>query len=560
MGSLVERLKDWWLGLEKSQRPMWLLGGAFLALMVVGAVFFAGRPNMSLLFGGLNPSDQGMVVQELNKLGISAEYDANGNVLVPSNKVNEARARLAVAKKLPSSGNLGYGALDVMNPMISPEVEKEKIKAAIEGEIANSIQLMSGIASARVHLTLSDNSPFAREAKPASASIIVTEDGGSRLGPDQAQAIVRLVQFGVAGLGAENISLVNERGQTLYDGQEATGVTASADRKVAAEIEEARRREQDLQRKLDAAFGPGNTIVSIPVLTLNFDKISETSIERGPSAKPITKEETSEKMGDAGVSGMEGAAGAASNVQAPVDVTGQEKKNYTGTTKSEVYEINETQRSIQRSAGVLEGMTLSVLVNSTAITDAAPVESYVQSYLGPLSQQPEKFQASVTSTAFDTKTVAAVETASAAAAARDRNQQLISLLPIAALLVVGFLVMKSISKTAPPRPAALSMLDQVDVALPSGGTMSLPATAFQAMPAGSGHLTQNERGEQVIAIEGGELAQALHALAASSHAQIPIEDIPDRVNVPLEQIRKMALNKPDAVAKLIKTWILEERR
>lgn len=558
MGSLVERIRDWWLGLEKSQRPIWMLGSGFLVLMVLGAVFFSSRPNMSLLFGGLNPADQGMVVQELNKLGIHAEYDANGNVLVPANKVNEARARLAVSKKLPASGNLGYSGLDSMNPMISPEVEKEKIKSAIEGELANSIQLMSGVASARVHLTLSDNSPFVQEAKPAGASIIVTEDGGNRLNADQAQAIVRLVQFGVSGLSPDRITVVNEKGQTLYDGLEATGVNASADRKVAAEIEEARRREQDLQRKLDAAFGPGNTIVSIPVLDLNFDKVSENSVIKTPTPKPITKDETVEKMGNASGGVASGSSGATSNVQAPVDASGDDKKNYSGTTKSEVYDVNVTERSIQRSAGVLEGMTLSVLVNSTAIADATPVEDYVKSYLGPLAQQTDKFQASVTSTAFDTKTVIATQQASASAAARDRNQQLISLLPIAALLVVGFLVMKSIAKTAPPRPK--NFADQVSVALPGGGSMSLPGASYDSMPNGLGQTSQPDRGEQVIAIEGGELAQALHALAASSHAQISIEDIPDRVNVPLEQIRKMAMAKPDAVANLIKTWILEERR
>jgi len=70
----------------------------------------------------------------------------------------------------------------------------------------------------------------------------------------------------------------------------------------------------------------------------------------------------------------------------------------------------------------------------------------------------------------------------------------------------------------------------------------------------------DERGEQVIAIEGGELAQALHALATSNSVQVNIDDIPDRVNIPLEQIKKMALTKPESVANLIKTWILEERR
>jgi flagellar biosynthesis/type III secretory pathway M-ring protein FliF/YscJ len=55
-----------------------------------------------------------------------------------------------------------------------------------------------------------------------------------------------------------------------------------------------------------------------------------------------------------------------------------------------------------------------------------------------------------------------------------------------------------------------------------------------------------------------EFAAALGALATSS--TINIDDIPDKVNIPLEQIKKMSIQKPEAVANLIKTWILEERK
>lgn len=539
---------------------MWMVGGVVLVVLLMGAVMLSGRPSMSLLFAGLSPADQGMVVEELNKLGISAEYDANGNVQVPANKVNEARARLAVAQKLPSSGNLGYGALDAMNPMISPEVEREKIKAAIEGELANSIQSIAGVASARVHLTTPDSSPFARDSKPATASIIITERAGGRLSADQAEAIARLVQFGVSGLKPENITLVNEKGQTLYDGAQVNGSSGSADRKVTAEIEEARRREQDLQRKLDAAFGAGNTIVSIPLLTLNFDKVSETSVQRGPSSKPVTREEVTERMNDAMNGNGMGEAGAPSNIGAPAgDAPGQEKE-YEGTQRREEFEINETTRSIQRSAGTLEAMTINVMVNAGAIDNVAPVQQYVQSYLGPLAQQPDRFAASVTSVEFDGTQAQAAQQATAAAAAQSRNEQIMSLLPIVALIVIGFLLLRAIGKSSPKVGAAPVSRESVEVALPGGGMMTLPAAAFQALPEGAATLSENEKGEQVIAIEGGELANALHALAQSNAAQVPIEDIPDKVNIPLEQIKKMAIAKPEAVANLIKTWVLEERR
>jgi flagellar biosynthesis/type III secretory pathway M-ring protein FliF/YscJ len=64
--------------------------------------------------------------------------------------------------------------------------------------------------------------------------------------------------------------------------------------------------------------------------------------------------------------------------------------------------------------------------------------------------------------------------------------------------------------------------------------------------------------EQIVALPPNEFAAALGALATST--PLCIDDIPDKVNIPLEQIKKMSIQKPDAVANLIKTWILEERK
>lgn len=565
MGNIVERLKDWWLGLDKSQRPVWMLGAGVLTVLLIGAVVFAGRPNMSMLFGGLSPQDQGMIVEELNKLGIPADYDANGNVMVPSNKVNEARAKLAVAKKLPQSGNLGYGTFDSINMTTSPAVEREKIKSAIEGELANTLQKFQGITAARVHLALGDDSPFAQERTPATASIVISEDSSARLTPDQAQAIVRLVQFGVRGLDQKNITVVTDKGNMLFDGTLDGTTNGAASTKIAAENEEAIRRERDLQQKLDSVFGLGNTRVQIPILKLNFDKISEDSIERGPSKKPVVSETVEEKMGNAD-GGAEGAAGAISNTQQPADALSNPSKNYSGTQTREEFETNEKRTTIQKGSGDLERMSINVMVNSAVIKDVAPIEQIVAGYLGPLSTDSDNFKATVTAVEFDASQKKAAETATAAAARTSQMQQMISMLPIVALLVVGFLVAKSIGKSAAPK-----MGQQVEVALPGVGTIALPMSTIESHPelrelaqapgfTPTAPMPQNPT-EQVIDIVGGsELAQALHALASNGQAELHVDDIPDKVNIPLEQIKKMAISKPDAVAKLIKTWILEERR
>ncbi|MNC96940.1 hypothetical protein D3C83_144450 [compost metagenome] len=37
-----------------------------------------------------------------------------------------------------------------------------------------------------------------------------------------------------------------------------------------------------------------------------------------------------------------------------------------------------------------------------------------------------------------------------------------------------------------------------------------------------------------------------------------IEDIPDQINVPLEQIKKMGIERPNVAAMLIKSWLISD--
>jgi flagellar biosynthesis/type III secretory pathway M-ring protein FliF/YscJ len=42
--------------------------------------------------------------------------------------------------------------------------------------------------------------------------------------------------------------------------------------------------------------------------------------------------------------------------------------------------------------------------------------------------------------------------------------------------------------------------------------------------------------------------------------QLDVGEIVDKLNVPLEQIKRMAIEKPNMVAMLLKSWLLEDKR
>lgn len=552
MGSLLLKLRTWWETADRTQKVVTVFGSAFLITLIGGTLFFASRPKMEMLYGGLSPADQGMLNDELRKQGVQTEIDAKGNLYVPSDQVATAQSKLALAKKLPSSGHAGNADLEKLGMMTTPSVERERLKAVLEGELEKSVEAMAGVAGARVHLVLQSNSPFETEKSPASASITIAESSGYDLGADEARAIAMLVQNSVPGLESKNITVLSStRGSVVFDGASEEGTGGGAQRKVEAEIAEGKRRERELQQKMDAAFGPGNTIAMVSVV-LNFDRKSIDRHESSPSESPLSREVNDETMNGGGSSNLGGLAGVAGNTgsigAAPAAITPTTSDpKYQGKQVSEQYGVNETHTVEETAPGDVTQMTVNVLVNETKYADPSKIQAFVDGYLGPKKDDPN-FRANVTSVPFDQESKKAVDAATSAASGRDKIQQAISILPIVALLIVGFMVVKSITKASKSSNVLVA-------ALPGGSSMRLSADS------GGGH--RGDYGGYQNSLPGIEASSGpLPSVVFNEGNSLPehVDAIAEKVNIPLEQLKKMAIDRPDTVAMLLKSWMLDERR
>jgi len=533
-----------------------LFGGVFLVVLLGGTFFFASRPKMTMAFGGLSPADVGTVTAEIQKLGIPVEFDNQGNVLVPSSQVAEVRAKLAVSGKLPASAHVGNEELSKLGMMNTPAVERERIKTILEGELSRSIEQIEGVAAARVHITLGERTAFASEKKPATASVVVQENGG---GVDQAsaRAIAMMVANGVPGLEPAKVFVVDNAGRALYDGTEQASLGGAASQKLEAERNEALRRERDIQAKLDAVIGRGNSVVTVNV-EMDFDRETKEVSELKPNKNPIYVEEATEQVGGQGAnpSNVQPGLGAndPNNPTATSSTQTSSGNGYNGTKKMAEYPYTKTDAKTEKAIGGIKKLAIAVMVNEEKIQDATPVEEYLQSYIG----ENEGFTASVTSMKFDTALAEEAKKTAAATAGQERMQQIMSLLPVAALLVVAFVVLKAISKAAKAQTVMVQ-------ALPDG---TLVATGG-ALHAGSGHHYEGEHHTSSGHSYEDSLAEAISHANGEGAPGLPrrqglgqedVGDIEERMNRPLEQLKRMAADRPDSVGLLIKSWMLEERR
>ena len=592
MGAIVDRLKEWWSNADQTQKLVSGFGVTFLVVILGFTAFFATRPKMTAVYTGISEADKSSIYEELSKAGFKVDIQgASGEVVVPTQDVSRAKMVLAGKGKLPQGPE---GSIDLINSIgigDSPMKELEKVIAAKERELESSISTLEGVAAAQVHLNLGKDGAFLDESAPPTASVRITESNEGIINNDQAKAISRLVEHAITNLDSSNISVITDSMRMIYDGKEQDSVGHIANRKIEAENAEGRRRTIELQRSLDQVFGLNNTIAKVEV-SLNMDTTSIKTDETitGTDAAYIEKTtETLDSNGDVtgGASGLE-SNGAAGTTAAQDN---SENSSYENTAEAKQFPTSNTKTDIQKAAGDLVAMNVTVMANSTNLTPETltALESYVADIVAPYEGD-SKFRGSVTPVEFNQDTQEIQQRAEAQAEAAQRMQQLISVLPVMALIIVGVVLVRSIGKTlkgqsqqmvlsngqtislpANTDPEILQMIERASTsdpdALEAGGygdlSKALGAVGEQEVEEDmeivekdTGEIDEN--GEPIVIRKKRKKRRPIEEDDDDDDYQ-PVGSIKKKVDVPLEQIKKMSKKNPEAVAMLLKGWIMEER-
>lgn len=557
---LLLRLKSWWETSDRMQKTVTLGGVALLLVLLVGTFAFASKPRYALLYSGMNEADKSVVVTEIQTMGIAVKYDIPGQVEIPADKIGEVNMRLAGSGKLPKSAHPGIPDLEKMNLFSTPAQERERLKVILEGELAKSIESLDSVQAARVHITLGDNSPFVAERKPPTASISVTESVGSSLTSDQGRAIASLVANACEGMDVNHVTVLNQRMQFVFDGSSQNDERSLAADRLEMESRYAKQQERDIQNMLDAAFGTGTTIVKV-TCELDLDKQSVNTEDQIPSEEPITKTKETEQMtGQKGANG--GAAGLTPNSTqaAPTDANGNETSEYKNAKNEETRAVTTKRTQTEKATGGVRSMTINVLANTDRIPDLTGLQGFLNGVVKNRAADPVNFPLpTVTGVKFDNSAQMAVAAAQADAANQARMQQIFSMLPIAALLVVATMVVRQIGKFNRP------LVDATDATAALEGSNAMALEGGEPNELNSLMLGHHTGG--VAALERGltdhdtdNLLAALRGGSGSPEHPFMAPEISEKVDVPLESLRKLADDRPEIVGQLIKSLLLEERK
>src|SRR5687768_6382625 len=215
LSSVQGRLQSFLTRLSSQQKiGLMVTVSSVVALLAAGWMWTQG-PDYKVLFSNVSDGDGGAIIASLQQMNIPYKFaEGGGALLVAANKVPEARLRLA-SQGLPKGGTVGFELMDAQNFGTSQFAEQVNYQRALEGELARSINSISAVESARVHLALPKPSLFVRDQKKPSASVVLSLHRGRSIDEGQVSAIVHLISSSVPELSAKSITVVDQRGNLL---------------------------------------------------------------------------------------------------------------------------------------------------------------------------------------------------------------------------------------------------------------------------------------------------------------------------------------------------------
>jgi len=350
----MDRVTAFWAGLNPQQR---IYLGVGLAITLAAIVFFVkmiATPNYKLLTTGLEAADAQTIAAQLAAKKIPYLVSPDGtSISVPADQVDAARLEVA-SHDSTHSGRIGFEIFDKVSWGQTEFDEKVNYQRALEGELERTIQTMSSVKSARVHLVMATDSVFSDRERGAKASVTLRLRRGS-LSREDVSAISRLVAGAVDELKPTDVVIVDaDSNQSL--GQ-SSGAPDGSDGI-----------EQELTRRLISTLAPivGADRIHASVNVEYETASSEESQEKYDPAvsATLTMQHSEESTGPGVASG--GVPGTSSNVpqaKASAPATAVKDAGQSSRTDNNTYGVNRSTRHVIQPAGSIRRLTAAVLLD-----------------------------------------------------------------------------------------------------------------------------------------------------------------------------------------------------
>ena len=371
--------------LDRSQRMRLGAGIALLVVAAVAAMVMGRQPDYKVLFSNLSDKDGGAIVAQLSQMNVPYKHaDGGGAILIPAERVHDVRLRLAT-QGLPRGSVTGFELMETNRFGMTQFQERLNFQRGLEGELTRSIQALSSVQGARVHLALPNQNGFFREQQKPSASVLVSLHPGRILDRAQLAGIVHLVASSVPELAPSAVSVLDDTGKLLSQSPDAAGEEGIN----AQQLLYVQQIEQQYARRimeiLEPVVGRNNVKAQVSA-ELDFSRTESTSEQFRPNQTPdsgaIRSQQVLESSGTANktATGVPGAvanqppapSAAPVNGANPAPTAGGQQGAGESTSKRESttnYEVDKTVKVTRGNNWAIKRLSAAVVVNYQALAE-----------------------------------------------------------------------------------------------------------------------------------------------------------------------------------------------
>ncbi len=522
-----------------------------VVLALAGLIFWANQEQMDVLASNLAPTDANAMVESLKKQGVPYDLSSDQRTLyAPKDRVGELRLKFA-GDGILTGDKLGWEKLENA-PLTADDFSRKVMhRRALEADLAKTIKSLQQVQDAVVHISPASDSPFVSDKEEAKASVVLKLRGSRVLPEENTSAIQNLVAASVEGLRSEQVVVVDQHSRILSrSGRDPMVGASDAQKKVAREEEE--HLVSRVNELLEPVVGLGK-VRSTAHVELDFDKVKlneerfnpQEQVERSINTK---EEKVTKRDGATGVPGTPSNVAPATGGGAQAGILEQSEKKESTTN----FEISKTVRAVEQAPGSIKRLTLSVIVDSATVWEKDAKGDQIAKAVARTPDELKKIRDQVASAVginpqrgdqLTVENIAFASTSNPKEEAEAKRQFWIDLAkqfaPTMFWTIVGGLVVFFV---------VIPMLKRLSEAI------NKPVPLRIAGEDGGLHLTPKMAPVKTMQELEAEIEAELNLAGANQAPEAK------RREMMKKRIQEAAMEDPESIAALVRSWILEDGR
>lgn len=231
------KVLEFWNKYTSTQKTLIISVLAVVIFALVALIWFSNKTNYVVLATFESTADSAEARGYLDDSDTVFNYKLSNDaytIMIDEKQLSEARLVLG-ENGVTETATEDYSWL-FDNSFTTTDSERQlKAKITLQNTMATDIQSMDGIKSAAVRINLPDSSrTLFEDEKEASASIMLTTT--QDLSEESIEGIASYVANSLGNRNTDNIRIVDQTGQLLYEGGNSTTGTLSSNNKIRNEV------------------------------------------------------------------------------------------------------------------------------------------------------------------------------------------------------------------------------------------------------------------------------------------------------------------------------------